>query len=297
MNFKHVGCNICGQDRTEIIGKRSDPAGDSKQEADIVRCLECGLMYPNPMPLPDDTKVQSNFGDPEKYFPGLITAGRIKKYERLLKVLEKETGRKGKILDVGCGRGEFLYAAKNSGWDGFGTDISKTFVKFGAEHFGVRAIAGDIRTLDIGEGPFDVVCLNSVIQYVSDPLGTLKRIYSLLNEGGSLYIEATNEDALVFAAADIFKSISEGRKATTHLSPLFPSFQLYGFNKRSIGKALSLSGFKVRWLKIRGMRGGGMIKGKSLKNDVLNFLRRIVIFLGGISGNGHLMYCLAKKGE
>ena len=149
--------------------------------------------------------------------------------------------------------------------------------------------------LKFAHNSFDAILLSSVIQYVRDPLGTLKRINALLKENSILYIEVTNEDGLIFKIGNFFKSITGGKKMTTHLSPLFPSFQIYGFNKKALSKALELAGFEICYIKVKGVFGGGRVKGRGFRHIILSFTRKIVIFIGGLTGQGHLIYCLAKK--
>lgn len=293
MKLEYVACNLCGSYAAKRLGRRR--SANSPIETNIVRCSSCGLIYPNPMPRYTHDEVQNNFNNPEDYFSGAVTDKRIEKYDRLLKNIERFKPTRGRLLDVGCGRGEFAYAAIKKGWDGVGTDISESFARYAREKFGVDVMVGDIKELPLRPEDFDVICLNSVIQYVRDPLGTLRAINSLLKKEGLLYLEVTNEDALVFEIGDLFKSIMEGQKVTTRLSPVFPSFQIYGFNRCSISKALKSAGFKICSIKIKGMRGGGAMGGNGPVNKVLNAMRKAVIVTGGLAGRGHLIYCLAKK--
>ena len=295
MKLKRINCNVCGVDTAKPAGKRCAPGGENNLETDIVQCLSCGLLYPNPMPFREQNEIQRDFKDPEEYFSGQITEGRLKKYEKIMKMIEKVKLDKGNLLDIGCGRGELAHVAVKRKWNVVGTEVSESFARYAEERFGVSVLRGDIDDLQLRKGNFDVVCLSSVIQYVQDPLKTLIKIHSFLKENGILYIEVTNEDALVFKIGDFYASIKAGKKIMTHLSPLFPSFQIYGFNKRSLSKALEKAGFKVRSIKVKGAIGGGRLQGYGLIGIIVNLVRKFIIFMGGITGNGHLIYCLAEK--
>lgn len=264
-------------------------------ETDIVQCLSCGFLYPNPMPNLDPKEVQDNFKDPECYFDDPIDEKRIKKYEELMVTLEKLKPAKGNLLDVGCGRGELVYVAKKRNWNVQGTEISESFAQYTKEKFDIEVLRGDINDLNLSKGSFDVACLNSVIQYVHDPMQTLKKINSLLKKSGILYIEVTNENALIFKITDLFKSLLQRKRVTSHLSPLFPSFQIYGFNRKSLSEALKRTNFAVSSLKIKGLIGGGKVKGRGMANKLLNFIRKIAILAGGLMGKGHLIYCIARR--
>ena len=294
MRFEEVDCNVCGRDNAVFVGKRMPPSNDTKLETNIVRCSFCGLMYPNPMPRMERREIESNFSDAGAYFPGAAeNIRRIRK--KTMRLLEKSKPAKGSLLDIGCGRGGLLAAAKIEKWDVTGTEISKSFARYARETFGVNVLVGDIDDLPLPQGNFDAASLSSVIQYVRDPLNTLKKINLLLKKGGILYIEVTNNDALVFKIGDLFKSIRGGSKITTRLSPLFPSYQLYGFNKRSLTKALDISGFDMLYFRVKGLTGGGGVKGRSFLIKILRAIKGITIAIGGLAQNGHLIYCIAKK--
>ena len=72
MDFKYLKCNICGSDKTKTVGKRKSPGSNLGLESDIVQCVSCGLMYPNPMPSLDTDSIQRNFSNAEKYFSGKL---------------------------------------------------------------------------------------------------------------------------------------------------------------------------------------------------------------------------------
>lgn len=294
MKLEYVSCILCGSEETISLGKRQSPDRNIHLETNIVRCSSCGLIYPNPTPRFEDKDIQNNFNDPVDYFNRDIET-RLRIFENPLSEIEKMKPQKGSILDVGCGRGELLYVANKRSWKATGTDISKSFVQYAREKFNANALVGDLKDIELPQESFDAATLISVIQYLQDPMGTLRKINSLLKKDGALYIETTNEDALVFLVGDLLKSIREDRKVTTHLSPLFPSYQLYGFNRRSLSTALGLAGFEVSHIKVEGMFGGGRVKGRSLGNSILNFIRKVIIFIGGITGRGHLLFCIAKK--
>ena len=294
MYFKHIKCNICGADSTKLVGERMCESGS---RTNIVQCLSCGLMYPNPMPFLDLKETQDNFNSVEEYFPSPVTDKRIKKCEKIIKIIEKFKPKKGNLLDVGCGRGELAYAFNKHGWKVTGTEISEAFTKYAEQKFHINVLVGEINDLKLPGNEYDAILLSSVIQYVKDPLSTLKKINFVLKRDGILYIEVTNENALIFKVSDFCKSIRNGKNITTHLSPTFPSFQIYGFNKKALKKILTKAGFNISYLKVKGIFGGGNVKGDGVTNLLVNTIRKIVIFIGGLLGMGHLLYCVAKKKE
>ncbi|NQT23218.1 MAG: class I SAM-dependent methyltransferase, partial [Candidatus Omnitrophica bacterium] len=136
MKFEYVSCNLCGSNKTKNIGKRKAPDRDSSLESDIVQCLDCGLLYPNPKPCLEDSDIQRMFGfdAPKEYF-SIHTHNRFRLFGDILRRIERLKPDKGSFLDVGCGRGELLYLATKNGWEATGTDVSKDFVRYAKETF------------------------------------------------------------------------------------------------------------------------------------------------------------------
>lgn len=88
-----------------------------------------------------------------------------------------------KLLDIGCGRGEFLRGFINCGVQGFGVDRSRAAQKYCPQ--------ADLRTADLETSPlpfddntFDVVYSKSVIEHFYYPEKLVKEIYRVLKPGG-----------------------------------------------------------------------------------------------------------------
>ncbi|MEP6705438.1 MAG: class I SAM-dependent methyltransferase, partial [Acidobacteriota bacterium] len=91
------------------------------------------------MPFPSGA-LDEAYSDAEHYFQGHDIAE--KKRLGLTGMLEFETrvGRKGRFLDVGCGVGALLWAARESGWDATGVDPSAEFIEVGKRELGVEGL-------------------------------------------------------------------------------------------------------------------------------------------------------------
>lgn len=100
-----------------------------------------------------------------------------------------------RLLDIGCGSGEFLRRAKSAGWEVMGLDFDEAAVRqarfrgLDVRHGGVGALVGM-------EASFDVITMGHVIEHVPHPLDVLRTCFVLLKPGGVLWLETPNIDAL-----------------------------------------------------------------------------------------------------
>jgi len=294
--YKKVHCNICHVDDTIYIGKRAPSAYNipDNLKADIVKCKRCGLMYPDPMPFADDGQLQKNYGSAKDYFPSELTADRFDFYRSILKRMERYC-KKGRLLDIGCGRGEMLYVAKESGWDVLGVDVSTGFADYARHKFGVEVVTGDLKDINPACGKFDAASLISVLQHAYDPAGLLKSINQKLKNGGLLFLEVMNNASLVYAAGDLYYRLT-GSDKTTNLSPTFPSYQIYGFSKRPLLKILELSGFKVISMEIEGgISQTERVVKTGFKAMLLALARKFIMIAARLLNSGQVISIYAVK--
>ncbi len=94
-------------------------------------------------------------------------------------------GRAGRrLLDLGCGRGEFLHGFARAGFDAIGVDRAVA-----ADHrFPEPVIQADYEQapLPFADGEFSVVFNKSVLEHVRDPGPLLREVHRVLEPGGRL---------------------------------------------------------------------------------------------------------------
>jgi len=78
---------------------------------------------------------------------GTMLKGKSWSGVELLKDIEVALGARGRYLDVGCGRGEWLWAARQCGWEFEGVDPSSTFIEWGRRNLNVDGRARHWRKL------------------------------------------------------------------------------------------------------------------------------------------------------
>lgn len=101
----------------------------------------------------------------------------------------------GRLLDVGCGNGDFLVLARSAGWDAYGVDFDAAAVS-AAQSQGLNVVQGGIEVFDGQSAKFDAITLSHVVEHVHDPRALLEACFRLLKPGGYFWVETPNLDSL-----------------------------------------------------------------------------------------------------
>jgi SAM-dependent methyltransferase len=95
-----------------------------------------------------------------------------------------------RVLEVGCGRGEFAERIAAAGIEVVALDQSERMVELTAAR-GVDARVGDVQALPFGDGEFDAAVASFMLYHVPDLDGVLAELARVLRVGGTL-VAATN---------------------------------------------------------------------------------------------------------
>ena len=90
---------------------------------------------------------------------------------------EQHYKRPGSILDLGCGRGEYLKAFADLGFLSRGVDISPAALQYN-HGFDVKIINLEEEVLEYKQ-KFDFIFSKSVIEHMQNPLSLVKAAYDL----------------------------------------------------------------------------------------------------------------------
>ena len=125
----------------------------------------------------------------------------------------------GKLLDVGCGSGDWMAQMKERGWEVWGVDFDPQAVQT-ARNRGLRVEQGSLEGQRYETGSFDAIVLNHVIEHVPDPRSTLGECHRLLKPGGKLALFTPNANSL---GHWVFRRNWRGLEIPRHLHILSPA--------------------------------------------------------------------------
>jgi len=101
----------------------------------------------------------------------------------------------GLILDIGCGRGDYLKQMKGLGWNVLGIEPDAASAQL-AKRGGVNIFNGTLDEADLDEESVDQITMQHVIEHLIDPLAYVKECHRMLKKGGRLVIYTPNLDSL-----------------------------------------------------------------------------------------------------
>ncbi len=172
----------------------------------IARCDECSLVMRNPQPS-DKTLGEIYSAD---YFLGghspehTSEVNRIKRLTAALYLdqIEHELKNRGaklrqvRLLEVGCGHGNFLAEAASRGWEVTGIEYSSDSAAAANRNVGRDCVlVGSIETVDLPEDTFDVCVIADVIEHTREPARFLREVNRVLKPGGLVYIAVPSLDS------------------------------------------------------------------------------------------------------
>ncbi|MCI5123006.1 MAG: class I SAM-dependent methyltransferase [Candidatus Electrothrix sp. AR5] len=143
-------------------------------------------------------------------------------YQRFFSSLPKNA----RILDIGCGLGQFLFYLRKEGFQQLtGVDISQSQVDLALQmqpKVDFRKIEDTCRFLEQRQGKYDVIILNDVVEHLEleDNILLLKAIHSSLKQNGKIIIKTVNAAFPLGSStryADLTHKTSFHKKSLTHL--------------------------------------------------------------------------------
>ena len=243
------GCNLCGDTCWETL----EQTGDIR----VVRCA-CGLVFVTPQPF--RAALEQRY-DAAYYQPWAAQAHpRAALWRRRLDRIARLAAPPGHLLDVGCGTGEFLGFARESGWEVTGTELSP-YAADATGAAGLPVFAGEVWEAGFPPARFDVVTCWHVIEHVSDPRRVVAELFRVLRPGGYCLLATPNLDDRIFRAA---YALARGRRARLYETEE-REVHLYFFSARTLGELAKSAGFEMARLGFD--RGAAVDGGKRLINE------------------------------
>jgi SAM-dependent methyltransferase len=301
MSYKveHISCKVCGSDKTKFLGIRGNleyagalplKTGEEHIVTNVVQCRKCGFVYTNPFIL--TSGGNKGYVDPDEYCPSAENIDSKILFGYSISLIERYVPGKGTLLDIGCGKGEFLALAKEKGWQAYGIEPSEKFADYATKKYNLD-IKLDIKNSNFQGSFFDVVTLNMVLEHLDSPKATLLEIRRVLKDNGFLFIEVPNMDSWMLKLATLYFRLNK-KGWSPLLSPLHHPFHCYGYNMFSLRSLLKNAGFRIK----RFIISDTHLRGMYLRPSVSTLEKKLCRIAGRIAsfiGKGDVLMAIATK--
>lgn len=271
MDKEQISCTLCGCSEIEIIDSTIRNADNNRYKMYRCNCCETHFLYPRPNEEQLEEYYDGQFREEvhsESYYEKERMDKVFKWFSpeacRRVERVKAELKSTDTILEIGCSVGYFMKAVSEYVGKVYGTEWDKKAGQYVRNTFPEFSVAEN--PLDFGVG-FDRIFMFHVLEHIAEPAEFLAGIKTLLNPGGTIYIEVPNCD-------DILVRTYKSKEFMAHYYKLA---HLYNFNAKGIRYVLDKAGLKgdieyiqrydisnhLVWL------GEGVPKGKGRYSDLL----------------------------
>lgn len=253
-------CYVCKSNNLE---QTSLTLPDATSDSNIIICQDCG----HATRLEDrdfDTNIQMQieFGQKTKR-----PKYRLKWYHSLSLTksrLSRLVGKRGRVLDIGCGPGIWL-SAFGDDWDKYGIDVSSVAAEYAREFANADVFCGPFEEYEPQDNFFDIITAFALIEHLHEPRMLLSWSYRHLRPGGILLLMTGDRESIV---AQNF-----GNDWPLYL----PREHLHFFSGRSLHHLVLDAGFKIVRQEWRAMQYQGISRFSiyaARVKDILGLLTR-----------------------
>lgn len=188
-------CAVCNQQQWADLREGTDLCRPNYDKIfKLARCLSCGHVMQIPLPNADELS-SAYVGEYAPYRPAwrekrwplwrifrdLTTLRRVHRLRRY--------AAGSRLLEVGSGAGDFLFAASRAGWEVAAVEYSKPLADLVRTELGFDVRSGELTRGTWEPESFDLVVLWSVLEHVPDPIETLSIVSSYLKPGGTAFFQ------------------------------------------------------------------------------------------------------------
>jgi SAM-dependent methyltransferase len=170
----------------------------------------------------------------------------VNKDQEYLPLFLKYFSRSGKILEAGCGLGQYIYALNSRGYHITGIDYAESAIKYTKSLYPeLNLCVGDVRMHPFLDESFDgYISIGVVEHYEEGPEKILREAYRILKPHGIICISTPYANPLRQFLTSVF-----------HHHRHYPGdfFYQYLFTKRELLSYISLAKFKIRHIHYYGV--------------------------------------------
>ena len=189
-------CPWCESEKTQIHLWVKD-LFLTNEAFEIHECLKCGLLFTEPRPKTEEigkyyqseeyySHQENKKGFVPRIYEAVKSVNLKKKYKMATKGLKP-----GKMLEIGCGAGDFLHTMEKHGWTCTGIEPSESAKEIATK----KVKATLLNPQEIGQlenESFDLITMWHVLEHVDNLKEEIQQLQRLLKKGGRLVLALPN---------------------------------------------------------------------------------------------------------
>jgi 2-polyprenyl-3-methyl-5-hydroxy-6-metoxy-1,4-benzoquinol methylase len=196
MSINQARCSVCASANLRVVYRvQAHHRRDLRPEITIAKCIDCGTAYLHEA----DHSFQEDLYAYYDRFAGqsienLVSPLTLASYHRVLRKLRRKCDVQS-ILDVGCGKGEFVWAALQQCCSVEGLELSAQAVYI-ASKLSLPVRQQSLFSTELDSRRWSVITMFEVLEHVDQPMAMIERAADLLEPGGLLYLTTPNYNSL-----------------------------------------------------------------------------------------------------
>lgn len=249
-------CFLCKVEGIPIYNDMRDRLFNAPGTWNMTRCPQCGFVWLNPRPI--SKEIHKLYSTYYTHIPGNAPSRRRNSLRKTInrsilataygydnisinnvgktssqllssigilrdvvgrKIMWLSASRRGRLLDVGCGNGQFLSRMRNMGWDVVGVEPNLKAARVGRKRFGLKIFQTTLGEANLPSAQFDAVTMNNVIEHVQDPISSIKECRRVLRKGGQFVMITPNINSI---GHRLFKKSWRGLEVPRHFQLFSP---------------------------------------------------------------------------
>ncbi len=216
-------CPICNSENTKIRDR----------EIGVYECLKCTHVFTVITGNPLTPYTEEYYNNKHKNW---FEHPDVRLFRKIVKQLDLENNQGKSLIDVGCGKGDFLKYVKNTGLkiQLYGIDPTKNV------YDGIYFIQGDFMNIDFPDRK-DFVVSTMVVEHVTEPNLFMRKIVDILKPNGVLVLNTINSGALIHYLARFLKIFG----VRVVFDRLYDHHHLQHYTKKSLSQLVIQNGFEI----------------------------------------------------
>jgi SAM-dependent methyltransferase len=237
-----VRCPACNGPLAEAPTLRgADRLHGTPGSFDVVCCPDCGSGATLPAVPGEDLAAYypADYGPYDRPTGPVVTAAsRLIRWYQARRALARQPlsalrgAPAGRLVDVGCGRGDLAATFVSHGWHAVGVEPSAAACAIARDR-GVDARQGTLADVPLEAESYDAAVFQHSLEHTADPAGDLAKVHAALRPGGVVLVTVPN-----------FRSWQRRRFRNRWFHLDLPRHRTH-FTAEGLGRALERAGLRV----------------------------------------------------